>query len=214
MTARLAIFVLASAVLHGALLLAVSAPAAWFGGHPRTVLSVSLTATDDHSRPARAQLAPWRRAPDPAAGTADGAAPATGREAGSAALASHGRSSLRPSYPAVQAAAPSDGDAMPEQEARARIQARLHALLDRHFEYPYAARLRGWQGEVWLRLRVLADGRLDDLRVTRSSGFAVLDLSALHSLARVGQLEEAVEWLAGRSLDMQIAVVYRLREGS
>lgn len=214
MTARLAFFALASAVLHGALLLAASAPAAWFGGHPVTVLSVSLTVADDHSRPARARLAPWRRrAPDPA-GTAAAAVPATGRAAGSAALASRGHSSSPPPPAQAAAAAPSDGHTMQEQEARARIQARLHALLDRYFEYPYAARLRGWQGEVWLRLRVLADGRLDDLRVTRSSGFAVLDRSALHSLARVGRLEEAVEWLAGRSLDMQIAVVYRLREGS
>ncbi len=108
----------------------------------------------------------------------------------------------------------SDADAERGERARARIQSRLRALLDRYFEYPHVARLRGWEGEVQLLLRVLADGRLDGLRVARGSGFAVLDASALHSLAKIGRLEEAAEWLNGRTLDMQIVVVYRLRDGS
>ncbi|NPU83426.1 MAG: TonB family protein [Syntrophaceae bacterium] len=48
--------------------------------------------------------------------------------------------------------------------------------------YPLAARLRGYEGMVLLSVEVSADGRVDDLMVKRSSGYEVLDRSALDAV--------------------------------
>ncbi len=45
--------------------------------------------------------------------------------------------------------------------------------------YPAIARENGWQGHVLLRAHILADGRLDNLSVAKSSGYDILDESAL-----------------------------------
>jgi TonB family protein len=65
---------------------------------------------------------------------------------------------------------------------------------------------------VLLALRIESDGRLEKVHVERGSGYAVLDHSALDSLNRLGRLTEASAWLEGRSLDMQLPVIYRLIE--
>jgi len=120
-------------------------------------------------------------------------------------------SATQPSTSAV-AGNVSNGSGPDNDASRARIRARLLGDLARHFEYPLVARIRGWQGTVLLELRVKSDGHLDRIRVERSSGYAVLDLSALNSLHRLGYLTEAATWLNGRSIDMQLPVIYRLVE--
>ncbi|WP_096360193.1 TonB family protein [Sulfuricaulis limicola] len=88
----------------------------------------------------------------------------------------------------------------------------LRTRLSRYLTYPPLARSRGWEGTVWLSLRVESDGQLDKIRLERSSGYAVLDNSALNSLQRIGNLVEARVWLEGRGVDMQLPVIYRLIE--
>jgi len=48
--------------------------------------------------------------------------------------------------------------------------------------YPMAARLRGYEGVVLLSVDVSADGRVGDLTVKRSSGYEILDRSALEAV--------------------------------
>lgn len=98
-----------------------------------------------------------------------------------------------------------------EHAAVAAIEARLHADLARHFDYPTLARLRGWEGRVMLAFDVESDGRLQKIHLAHSSGFALLDDSALRSLRRVERIAEAVDLLQGRRLAMQIPVIYRLQ---
>ena len=96
------------------------------------------------------------------------------------------------------------------KDAQTRIRSRLKIELARYFNYPHVARLRGWEGSVLLAFRIEMNGRLERIRVAQSSGFAVLDRSALDSLARVDVIPEAVAWLEGHDIDMQIPVIYRL----
>jgi protein TonB len=56
---------------------------------------------------------------------------------------------------------------------------RLYCLSCPEPLYPRVARARGWQGATDVELTVLADGRVDDVSVARSSGFDVLDSAAL-----------------------------------
>jgi TonB family protein len=49
-------------------------------------------------------------------------------------------------------------------------------------EYPRLARLRGYQGLVILSVEVLADGRVGEVGVIRSSGHEILDSAALNAV--------------------------------
>ena len=105
---------------------------------------------------------------------------------------------------------------MPAAEAetalRNQLLGELQTRLSHYLTYPPLARQRGWEGTVLLELRIASDGQLDKVRVERSSGYAVLDHSALNSLSRLGYLAEASLWLNGRGMDMQLPVIYRLVE--
>lgn len=96
------------------------------------------------------------------------------------------------------------------EAARALIRGHLETDLSRYFSYPPIARQRGWQGHVRVAFTVQADGQLTDARITRSSGYHVLDASALEALRRVGRLPQAREWLHGQALPMELPVIYRL----
>ena len=188
---RLRAFVLGSALVH-ALLLVTWSSSMRFGAMPQPPLSVRLEG-------ARAANNATQR-PDTSASraaTATESAPTTER-------ADAGRVAARTP---VAAGAVETGD---HDKVRARIEAQLHTSLAHHFDYPYIARLRGWEGRVLLAFIVQASGDLNDIRIVRSSGFTLLDDSAVDSLKKVQRLPEAVAWLQGRDMEMQLPVIYRL----
>ncbi|MFQ5935620.1 MAG: energy transducer TonB [Acidiferrobacterales bacterium] len=132
---------------------------------------------------------------------------------------------LRSPLPSRNPVAPptvTEGQAPPEasaiggknasQVAQALIRGRLRTDLARYFYYPVIARRHGWQGRVRVAFTVQPDGRLTDLRVTHSSGYRVLDQSALKALRKVGNLAEAREWLKGQSAQIELPVIYRLED--
>jgi len=102
-------------------------------------------------------------------------------------------------------------------EARANSEARrseareaIVTELAKYFRYPRIARKRGWEGTVVLSVRILPDGRLDDIKVKRSSGRALLDWNAAASLAHVKRLPEFADRLREEGLALEIPVTYRL----
>lgn len=99
-----------------------------------------------------------------------------------------------------------------EAGLRNQLLGELQTRLSHYLTYPPLARSRGWEGTVWLGLRVESDGYLGKIRIERSSGYAVLDHSALNSLNRLGRLAEASTWLNGRGTDVQLPIIYRLIE--
>jgi protein TonB len=99
-----------------------------------------------------------------------------------------------------------------ETGIRNQLLGELHTSLSRYLVYPPLARSRGWEGTVLLGLRVESNGHLEKIRIEHSSGYAVLDNSALNSLNRLDRLAEASVWLNGHGLDMQLPVIYRLIE--
>ena len=199
---RLSGFVVASLCLHLGLLwpwIHASAPA--LAGARETVLSVSLSV-------AAPAVAPALPAPKPATHATP--------------LREHRE---KPSTPATSASAPiaalpperapptdAHADGVAPQPAHAKIQAQLLADLQRHFQYPALARRQGWQGTVWVTFTVEPNGALDRIHVAQSSGYRLLDSSALDAMQRVGRLNEANHWLNGRALEMRLPVVYRLVE--
>lgn len=123
-------------------------------------------------------------------------------------MAKAGRPSAEPAETTAVSTAPAG-----EAERLNHLQTLLRGALDRHFVYPPLARRHGWQGQVKLAVELNAEGRLQRLRVLRSSGYAILDHDALATLARIGALPEARVWLAGRGYQLELPVIYRLIEG-
>ena len=51
-----------------------------------------------------------------------------------------------------------------------------------HPPYPQFARAQGWEGTVVLRIKVNQEGTVDSVRTRKSSGFSILDESAVQSV--------------------------------
>jgi len=49
-------------------------------------------------------------------------------------------------------------------------------------DYPFLARKRGWQGQVVLKVHVLSNGNPEEIHLQASSGFALLDKTAIDSV--------------------------------
>lgn len=210
---RLQGFVLGSLVVHG-LVLAGWGTAVRFGGEAQTVLSVTFATDAREARPALARPATRTTNDDTMLNRPHNVTAkihALPDENTTMKHAMQDNTVSRDTRRDTSPTAATSGTDVAGTEARARIEAQLHTSLARHFDYPYVARLRGWEGNVLLAFIVQASGYLNDIRIVRSSGFAVLDDSAVDSLKKVQQLPEAVAWLQGRDIEMQLPVIYRLR---
>lgn len=120
--------------------------------------------------------------------------------------------------PTAQASAPvqqpgaSDPTRERSQESTAHAMlARIKTDLARHFHYPRIARQRGWEGEVILGFVLNPDGRIDTIKITKSSGFYLLDQAACKSLQQVRQLQLA-DLQPGSARHLQLPVIYRLTD--
>jgi protein TonB len=60
----------------------------------------------------------------------------------------------------------------------------VFARIQKSKHYPRLARERGIEGETLLEFTLFRDGKLGDIRVLRSSGFAILDEEALRTVRR------------------------------
>ena len=226
--ARLRAFALGSAILHG-LVLAGWQTSPWLAGHVASVLSITLE--PGRARAASVEIRPAvqplhraageqthgtsednnRRAPPPTDKASFQTAESHQREGATASSRGVTHDDPQNTQNSVTPSVPAAGEEVARGQAMAQIRARLNTDLARYFDYPHAARLRGWEGRVLLAFHIETDGRLENIRVTQSSGFAVLDDAALGSLRQVERLAEAVAWLRGSPLAMQIPVIYRLR---
>jgi protein TonB len=90
------------------------------------------------------------------------------------------------------------------------ISAALQNRLASRFEYPWLARKRGWQGQVTLSLQIDNKGDLSNWQISRTSGYGVLDRSALKAAKAIRHLPEAEDLLKGQPLDLMIPVHYQL----
>jgi protein TonB len=111
---------------------------------------------------------------------------------------------------AVTAPPPPSFAATPDLLAAYRQQ--LTRLLAGQREYPRIAALRGWEGEVRLRLRVARKGNLLGVALDRSSGFEVLDQHALAMLAAMAGLPPLPEGLDGGEIQVVVPIQYKLNK--
>lgn len=199
-------FALLSLAAHASLLIAWQHPAL-VAGQRDSILSMMLMGATQPPAPALVSAIPHPQRHHP-----PGSPPTQYAQTNAASGVRHTEADTAASDAVDQPESATDGQGISHESARAQLQARLLSELARHFNYPDFARRRGWEGTVLLGLSVESDGHLDKIHVARSSGYAVLDRSALNSLSRLGYLVEASAWLDGRGMDMQLPVIYRLIE--
>jgi protein TonB len=89
---------------------------------------------------------------------------------------------------------------------------RLGELFARHQEYPRVAALRGWEGEVRLRLKVARKGNLLGVVLDRSSGFDVLDQHAMAMLEALATLPPLPDGLDNNEIQVVVPISYKLKK--
>lgn len=99
-----------------------------------------------------------------------------------------------------------------ESKSRAHVIAVIYQALNQHFTYPRLAQRRNWQGKVLLSIRVTASGKIKNIKLNQSSGYAILDQAAMSSLTKVGELPQLISWLP-YDIDLTLPVIYQLTEG-
>lgn len=87
----------------------------------------------------------------------------------------------------------------------------LSDLLARQQQYPRLAALRGWEGEVRLRLRVARKGSLVAVEVVHSSGHEILDQHALQ-LIQAAALPAPPDALGDREIQVVVPIHYKLQK--
>lgn len=93
------------------------------------------------------------------------------------------------------------------------LKAGLLKLLSANFNYPALARRNNWEGNVEVKLRIEPSGSLSHIRITRSSGYPVLDTAALKNLRNIAAVPRAQNWLNGDYYDLVLPIEYRLIDG-
>jgi protein TonB len=118
------------------------------------------------------------------------------------------------SAPVAEAAhpAPAIAPQRPQSEVLEGYRQRLGELFARHQEYPRVAALRGWEGEVRLRLKVARRGNLLGVVLDHSSGFDVLDQHAMAMLEALASLPPLPEALEANEIQVVVPINYKLKK--
>lgn len=111
-----------------------------------------------------------------------------------------------PQAPAIDAVAAPPMNTAPQTDSA--YVGRLLAWLERFKEYPRAARLRRMEGQVIVRLSILADGRIAAATVATSSGHPVLDSAAFDTVRRANPLPAP----DGGPVELLVPIVFVLRD--
>ena len=105
---------------------------------------------------------------------------------------------------------PSSAHASDTARLTSRLAGQLRLAIIPYFTYPLLARRNGWEGQVEIGLRVESDGRLSHVHIAHSSGYRLLDSTALSTLNKVSTLPKAADWLNGRFFDIVLPIEYKL----
>ncbi len=86
----------------------------------------------------------------------------------------------------------------------------LEQALESNQQYPRLARQRGWQGVVKMRVQFLPGGQIGQVSIVRSSGFAMLDETAV-AMLRSAELPPIPDGLRRREFLLDVPVEFRLK---
>lgn len=114
------------------------------------------------------------------------------------------------------ATAPGDASAASQQQAELREQlydtylAALMQELRRSFDYPRSALRRRQEGRVQVALRIETDGSIAGITLDSSSGYNLLDESAIAMIERISGLPALPEEAGNRGLAVSVPIDFKL----
>ena len=88
----------------------------------------------------------------------------------------------------------------------------LQSQLKRYLSYPVIARRRGWQGEVTVAFNVNTVGQLNNVRLAQSSGYSVLDRSAVNAINKLENISLPDTLGRLQAMELRLPVRYQLQE--
>lgn len=103
-------------------------------------------------------------------------------------------------------------DEAPDPALLERYGRSLSSLFARQQQYPRLAALRGWEGEVQVRVTIARRGNIVATQIVRSSGFEVLDQNAIQLVASSGPLPRPPEALQNKELQIIVPVLFKLEK--
>ena len=89
----------------------------------------------------------------------------------------------------------------------------IHNRLSQYMNYPARARKRGWEGSVTVGLFIDKQGNLRNIRLTQTSGYALLDNAAVTAVKKVNQIPVNQLGSIFQPIALQLPVIYRLTNG-
>lgn len=94
-------------------------------------------------------------------------------------------------------------------QSSALLLSQVKKQIKKHFVYPRMARRMGWQGEVLLSFSVDSIGLIHTVHIKKSSGYALLDDSAITALNSIGTIN-LKNIMSANSWQLEIPIIYRL----
>jgi len=95
---------------------------------------------------------------------------------------------------------------------RAKVIARLRNDLKQFFYYPNLAKRKQIQGTVRLGFGISQTGMIYDIRVVKTSGYAILDLAAEHSMQQLHKVNWTNGLFAKADIALELPITYKLVE--
>ena len=93
-----------------------------------------------------------------------------------------------------------------------QLRGKIKTALQKHLTYPQIARRRGWQGTVTIYVTIMSNGDLRQVKLGNSSGYTLLDDSAINALRKVGKLDELEPLLQGKTIPIELPIKFLLKD--
>ena len=95
--------------------------------------------------------------------------------------------------------------------ARSLYKSLLEREIVKHKQYPRIAKMRGWQGEAVIEIQIDANGQPTSVKVQTSSGFEVLDNTAIDMVRKTVAATSLPSLLRGTTSTFLVPVSFRLQ---
>jgi len=98
----------------------------------------------------------------------------------------------------------------PDDDMMLRFHEMIKQHIERHRVYPPSAKKRRMEGTVCLGFTLTVSGRIQEIRLIRSSGFETLDRAAVQTLQASAPFPSFGEFCAQPLISMSIEILYKL----
>ena len=110
----------------------------------------------------------------------------------------------------VASASQRGGETVRPSQPSTAYYARIRERLEHNKEYPHLARRARMEGSVTVQFQIRGNGSPDALRVTKSSGYGVLDESALRTVRNSAPFPLPPDHQGAKDLLISVPLVFRL----